>query len=282
MSSIVCQVSCTFLPSPHRFQDGTPYSLALPLLNQPHGNPSYPLHSRLHVPTSSFFCVPSSQVSPSFLPVDRKEPNPASGEIVIDFHVLFRCLYPVVKREPRSSGRPYSCWLNMTDVWKSLSDAAKTGLCVCVCVCAGVYLSVFNVVCAICSTVRVCPKVHRAILWAVPFAVRFVCFMFPKVNLHYLHCTGSLSVCVCVSVSVFLFVREYNIGGRFLCVWQGGESEVLGAKKCWKYGCIELDSGSFTGRAAQFVEQGLENHEQQKNDPFMLNTALTFRRRAVY
>ena len=30
MSSIVCQVSCTFLPSPHGFQNGTQYSLALP------------------------------------------------------------------------------------------------------------------------------------------------------------------------------------------------------------------------------------------------------------
>ena len=30
MSSIVCQVSCTCLPSPHGFQNGTQYSLALP------------------------------------------------------------------------------------------------------------------------------------------------------------------------------------------------------------------------------------------------------------
>ena len=30
MSSILCQVSCTFLPSPHGFQNGTQYSLALP------------------------------------------------------------------------------------------------------------------------------------------------------------------------------------------------------------------------------------------------------------
>ena len=63
MSSIVCQVSCTFLPSPHGFQNGTQYSLALP---PPPPTPAEipPILSTLVSPfqlVPAF--VPSSQVS---------------------------------------------------------------------------------------------------------------------------------------------------------------------------------------------------------------------------